>query len=310
MNSYNFIDNLNPIYIKKGLSLKVSECQFSYWKQTAHFNDTNYNEGIVADSCGGVRIWHNGFRFSCDTCCYIDIAHSGANTDPSMIHGNVFRDTANNADYVVGNKFTGNNDYMGITCNAYRGMMIDWLIDSNATLMSPQGYFGNVNKSAKKSFDTFDLVVCPTCYNIKKLNGSAIYYNYSPEDVGLISYPLPYQNQHLIYTLLGDPTPCDTLNCGGWLSAISDPTNMLAGGCWIWPNPAQDELNVYFAEVNQTRRIFVYDMQGRELLQKTIIKGVNYTTMDLSSIPQGVYFYNVKTETGQGFNGKVVIIKP
>jgi hypothetical protein len=175
--------------------------------------------------------------------------------------------------------------------------------------MSPQGYFGDVNKSAKNSFDTFDLVACPACYNIKKLNGSNIYYNYSPIDVGLISYPTPYREINVIYSSLADPTPCDTLNCGGWLTAINEPTHIENGGCWIWPNPAEDELNIYFAEANQNRHIFVYDMQGREVLQKNIPRGISYTTLELGSIPEGVYLYNIKTDKGFYVNGKLVVIK-
>ncbi len=59
----------------------------------------------------------------------------------------------------------------------------------------------------------------------------------------------------------------------------------------IYPNPANDELNLYIPGSNSFSYFTITNIQGKELYKKTVF-GIN-TRVDISKLPQGVYFVNL-----------------
>ena len=82
--------------------------------------------------------------------------------------------------------------------------------------------------------------------------------------------------------------------------AVKD--EVLTKGFTVWPNPANNVLNVTFDGSNQTEDAFVaiYDLQGRSMLQRKVTASdmVNALSMDVSSLVSGMYIINVN----QGLN--------
>jgi hypothetical protein len=63
----------------------------------------------------------------------------------------------------------------------------------------------------------------------------------------------------------------------------------------LWPNPAQDLLNVE-SEKNQMESISILDMNGKTILHKNITDF--QTTLDISSLSSGVYFIKAIYQEG------------
>jgi len=72
-----------------------------------------------------------------------------------------------------------------------------------------------------------------------------------------------------------------------------------------WPNPAQDVLKVQEAEIGSgTSQAFIYDQAGRTISQSIIKTGVN--SIQVQSLPPGIYIVHVKHSNGEIMNQKFV----
>lgn len=60
------------------------------------------------------------------------------------------------------------------------------------------------------------------------------------------------------------------------------------------PNPVSSCLNISVESVvNKDARILLFDMMGRRYLEKDIVLDGNVLSLDVSSLPEGTYFYNI-----------------
>ena len=64
----------------------------------------------------------------------------------------------------------------------------------------------------------------------------------------------------------------------------------------LYPNPTNGF--IYISCPTNTTKIFITDVLGREIYPSTILPISQFTCIDLSSAPSGIYFLNVKTENG------------
>lgn len=75
------------------------------------------------------------------------------------------------------------------------------------------------------------------------------------------------------------------------------PAALKEQGYLIAPNPVTDIVQIRLLETpEQLRRLAIYDINGRRVMYETVNKG-NFYQMNLSSLPKGVYFITIETET-------------
>lgn len=70
------------------------------------------------------------------------------------------------------------------------------------------------------------------------------------------------------------------------------------GGLQLFPNPAQDRLNIQFPAtfLNQPVTISITDYTGRTILQKSLKAEVNLQQLDISKLSKGIYQVSVTSE--------------
>ena len=75
----------------------------------------------------------------------------------------------------------------------------------------------------------------------------------------------------------------------------------------IWPNPVDDMINVVMIGNENINNVVVYDLQGRavETLRATSLQD-GTATLDVKSLPAGVYVLRVKDADGREYQQKVV----
>jgi len=104
-----------------------------------------------------------------------------------------------------------------------------------------------------------------------------------------------------------DHTTSRILACNGALTGFSfSPEN--GQSIMIRPNPAQTLITVEFGSpVPEATTITVYDLRGKELIQKPVPAGIRQVIIDISRLPAGAYL--LKGGNGESIiyrNGKIV----
>ncbi|MBS1534533.1 MAG: T9SS type A sorting domain-containing protein [Bacteroidetes bacterium] len=85
--------------------------------------------------------------------------------------------------------------------------------------------------------------------------------------------------------------------------ALANPT-FTEGSLTIFPNPAQDEINIHFKE-NQSQMIAqMIDMQGRIVLHESFQNNQHFT-LDIKNLPAGMYLLKIQTDK-QTFTQKII----
>lgn len=67
----------------------------------------------------------------------------------------------------------------------------------------------------------------------------------------------------------------------------------IASGFSIWPNPANDVLNISSDTVMDNLIVSIYDVQGREVMKKTLSNGSSADKLDISHLTSGMYIVEV-----------------
>ncbi len=70
----------------------------------------------------------------------------------------------------------------------------------------------------------------------------------------------------------------------------------------IYPNPIKDILNIGTNSNNKLKKVIIYDLLGKIILQ------TNRSTIDLSNTKKGIYFVRIMTKKGNIFNKKIIKI--
>lgn len=63
----------------------------------------------------------------------------------------------------------------------------------------------------------------------------------------------------------------------------------------VYPNPVKDILRIEFNNLSTRKEISLFDLQGKEIVRKTIEPGLSYYTIKMNHLVNGVYLLQVKT---------------
>ena len=75
----------------------------------------------------------------------------------------------------------------------------------------------------------------------------------------------------------------------------------------VYPNPVQDQFTIELKNTNDTiETIALYNVDGR-LAKRLDGLGKSQQTIQVNELTNGMYFYQVTTQTKQLYNGKVII---
>ena len=91
-----------------------------------------------------------------------------------------------------------------------------------------------------------------------------------------------------------DSNGCEIENC----TVGIDPQPPKGGLIQVYPNPANDKVNVSFSADEKVNEIVVCDVQGRELLKQKIQLQNSSIEIDIKDLPSGLYFLQLRNEKG------------
>jgi hypothetical protein len=77
-------------------------------------------------------------------------------------------------------------------------------------------------------------------------------------------------------------------------------------GLKVLPNPSNSILNIKGAQVSLETEVALYTQEGSSIVPKTLAVSIGLYTIDLSGVPNGVYFVNIKK--GSSEIVKIIII--
>jgi len=88
-----------------------------------------------------------------------------------------------------------------------------------------------------------------------------------------------------------------------------EEANTATGNLNTFPNPAHDIITITCPPNFTAAQLILYDAMGRVKVQSSKFKvqgSKNQITLNISHLPQGIYFYEVRDREGRGVYGKVV----
>ncbi len=62
----------------------------------------------------------------------------------------------------------------------------------------------------------------------------------------------------------------------------------------IFPNPAKDKITLSFARITGNTQLSIFNVSGKKVIERQLT--VTETQLDISTLPQGVYFVRVQDE--------------
>ncbi|HHH53943.1 MAG TPA: T9SS type A sorting domain-containing protein [Bacteroidetes bacterium] len=73
----------------------------------------------------------------------------------------------------------------------------------------------------------------------------------------------------------------------------------------IYPNPANNELNINLGNVTESMIVEIYNTDGKKVIYKKI--STSRGKIDISDVQSGVYFVNILKDNGEAITKKVFI---
>ncbi|MCB0409148.1 MAG: T9SS type A sorting domain-containing protein [Flavobacteriales bacterium] len=110
----------------------------------------------------------------------------------------------------------------------------------------------------------------------------------------LTNVSVPEQN---LWVVKVDSMGCEIPNC---TVGVEDELNL--NEVLVYPNPSNGIINIDQSQSNTT--FLLIDITGKEMLRKKLT--TNYTTLDISSFPKGIYFYQTLNNYNRS-SGKLII---
>jgi len=74
----------------------------------------------------------------------------------------------------------------------------------------------------------------------------------------------------------------------------------------LFPNPVQDILYFDVTNKNETYKVFISDVSGKQLIQKTINSLDQAPNIQINTLASGIYFINFKFENGLNISKKII----
>ena len=94
------------------------------------------------------------------------------------------------------------------------------------------------------------------------------------------------------------------LFCG--LTVDTDEVNLLSTNLSVFPNPATDQLNFQLSESESFLSIRLFRMDGQLVRKEENLPSTNIV-LSRNDLASGTYFYQVQTQSGNSFSGRVIL---
>lgn len=98
-----------------------------------------------------------------------------------------------------------------------------------------------------------------------------------------------FSQRHEAYLFVQPPQ--DTLDARQGVGGIDDAVNVTLGAAY--PNPTTSEIHLPYSLANGGAEMVIYDMQGREVMRRSIYGSDSEVVLDVSNYTKGVYVYRV-----------------
>lgn len=134
-------------------------------------------------------------------------------------------------------------------------------------------------------------------FQYDKLSNTLFYSETDYISTGFVGYIQNNTIYPIISTSLSPRTFYFMSNAG---VAIENET--LSNTFFVYPNPAKDLISLQNLSLNEKSHYEIWDMTGKKWLENTF----HTKQIDISTLPQGIYFLKVKTENEQYFVAKWV----
>lgn len=87
-----------------------------------------------------------------------------------------------------------------------------------------------------------------------------------------------------------------TTNAGGPLIGVGiNESKVQTNALRVYPNPAGNSVTVEWSKEVQVQNLAVFDYLGREVLNKQLNNNTHSLQIDVSALPQGMYFLHIYT---------------
>ncbi len=113
-----------------------------------------------------------------------------------------------------------------------------------------------------------------------------------------VSEKFPIINISYIRLGMGTATPTVIAGMFGTAESFTPvglSKNNAAFAAKLYPNPASSELLVSWAATTEPSQVEIYDINGRKILSYSPLKTENTSLLDVSSLPEGIYFCRLQT---------------
>ena len=230
-----------------------------------------------------------------------------------------------NREYVIGNKFEGNNNSLDVEGNTYDDLSIDWFVQPNAfgSLRSPQGApcIGSTCYGAANKFT--DCAANPSSINFYIMPGAILDYfgnnqgNPPPTcNTGSINYiSSPDKNKSVLFpsacvydNIIGQQTAKPiVVNRNGANKQYHEQLNsdanafLLAGELTLAPNPAASLVTINYkcANLPNAAQLQITDALGRQVKQLQIQEISGSVTLPVAELGTGGIYYILLQEDGR-----------
>jgi hypothetical protein len=184
--------------------------------------------------------------------------------------------------------------------------------NTNTTgLVSPSGDIDNYKFVISKAGTiTITLTTLPANYNLKLLNSAGTQVAISQktgttnESISYTAAIGTYYAQVYGSGTVNNATRCYTLKVA--LGTAAKDGQLILHDKWleVYPNPAQDKLNINLTGFDAVSAIKVFDVNGKAVISQG--KGSIQSQMNISKLLKGIYLVKVFTTNGEVLNAKIV----
>ncbi|MBK6782954.1 MAG: T9SS type A sorting domain-containing protein [Saprospiraceae bacterium] len=77
----------------------------------------------------------------------------------------------------------------------------------------------------------------------------------------------------------------------------------------VFPNPTSDEITLYFKGENEVfYSLLIRNVAGQKIVENNNFNNDKISVVYLSNFPKGMYYYEVRSESGKTYTGKITKI--
>lgn len=143
------------------------------------------------------------------------------------------------------------------------------------------------------------------CYNIYFIEGIGSTYGLIEQSPGCATDLFDYSL--ICFKQDGQTLYPDTSTTCNLITGIDETPNQIGvSTIGLYPNPAQDQLNISIGQGKSIQSIRLYDLMGREQTIEIEQRDRNNYSLHIRTIPKGIYIINIILENGKNMSKKVL----